>query len=322
MEQERAGHPRFAARPRQCYNILHTEGGRGIVHYDIALKELLRHCGKAILEHLVGLDVTAATLVEVPQETTSVRRSDFPLRVVTGQGEDLLVLVELQTRWEPTFPLRLLEYRTRHRLREGLDALSVVLLLRPGGQVTDTFEDREVRFRYRVVRVYEQDAWETVQHGPLCLLPLTPLMRGGEEAVDEADRRLYESHLVREVKADMLTIMALLAGLVSKELPRLLLERRRDIMVESFAYELIKEEGVREGRKEGLREGLLEGIELGLELKFGVEGLQVMPDVRRIEDVAVLETLHQALRQVGSVEEFERLMRSLLARQAPSTSSE
>ena len=97
-------------------------------------------------------------------------------------------------------------------------------------------------------------------------------------------------------------------------------------MVESFAYELIKEEGLREGleegRKEGLREGLLEGIELGLELKFGVEGLQVMPDVRRIEDVAVLETLHQALRQVGSVEEFERLMRSLLARQAPSTSSE
>ncbi len=297
------------------------------MHYDIALKELLRHCGKAILEHLVGLDVTAATLVEVPQETTSVRRSDFPLRVVTSQGEDLLVLMELQTRWEPTFPLRLLEYRTRHRLREGLDALSVVLLLRPGGRVTDVFEDREVRFRYRVVRVYEQDAWETVQHGPLCLLPLTPLMRGGEEVVDEADRRLYESNLEREVKADMLTIMALLAGLVSKELPRLLLNRRRDIMVESFAYELIKEEGLKEGweegrkegRQEGLREGLLEGIELGLELKFGVDGLQVMPDVRRIKDVAVLETLHQALRQVSSVEEFERLMRSLMARQAPSS---
>lgn len=97
-------------------------------------------------------------------------------------------------------------------------------------------------------------------------------------------------------------------------------------MVESFAYELIKEEGLREGleegRKEGLREGLLEGIELGLELKFGVDGLQVMPDVRRIRDVAVLEPLHQALRQVSSVEEFEHLMRYLMARQAPPASRE
>ncbi len=82
-------------------------------------------------------------------------------------------------------------------------------------------------------------------------------------------------------------------------------------MIESAAYELIKEEGRAEGRAEGLREGLLEGILLGLELKFGAEGLRAFKAVRHIEDVKVLEALHRALRDVDSVEAFERLVEAL-----------
>ena len=118
-------------------------------------------------------------------------------------------------------------------------------------------------------------------------------------------------------------------------------------MIESAAYELIKEEGRAEGRAEGLREGLergraeglheglergraeglreglekglekgrreglLEGILLGLELKFGAEGLRAFTKVRGIEDVGVLEVLHRALRDVDSVEAFERLVEQL-----------
>ena len=106
-------------------------------------------------------------------------------------------------------------------------------------------------------------------------------------------------------------------------------------MIESAAYELIKEEGrieglreglekgraeglreglekgLREGLEKGRREGLLEGILLGLELKFGAEGLRVFTKVRGIEDVGVLEVLHHALRDVDSVEEFEHLVRQL-----------
>ncbi len=91
-------------------------------------------------------------------------------------------------------------------------------------------------------------------------------------------------------------------------------------MIESAAYELIKEEGRAEGRAEGLREGLekgraeglREGILLGLELKFGVEeGLRAFKAVRRIEDVKLLEALYHALRDVDSVEAFERLVEHL-----------
>jgi len=197
------------------------------------------------------------------------------------------------------------------------------------------YQDREVRYQYRVVRVYEADAREVVERGPVCLLPLVPLMRGGVELADEADRRIYESELDRAARADMLTVMAILGGLVSEELPRKLLMRRRDIMIESAAYELIKEEGRIEGLREGLEKGLREGLErgraeglheglekgraeglregilLGLELKFGVEGLRAFKTVRRIEDVKLLEALYHALRDVDSVEAFERLVEHL-----------
>jgi hypothetical protein len=45
-------------------------------------------------------------------------------------------------------------------------------------------------------------------------------MRGGVELIDTAERLVYESSLPHSDKADMLTGMAFLAGLVSKELTR------------------------------------------------------------------------------------------------------
>jgi hypothetical protein len=70
--------------------------------------------------------------------------------------------------------------------------------------------------------------------------------------------------------ADILTVMAILSGLVSKKLPQLLVSKRRDIMIESAAYDIIKEEGLREGREEGLKQGLQEGILEILEIRFNV----------------------------------------------------
>ncbi len=283
------------------------------MHYDIALKELLRHCGQAILEHLVGLPVQTSTLIEVPQETTSVRRSDFPLRVTARAGEELLVLVELQTRWQADMPLRLLEYRARHMLREKVDALSVVLLLRPGGDVRDVYEDREVRYHYRVVKVYEADAREVLERGPVCLLPLVPLMREGESLAQDADRRIYESNLPRPVKADMLTILTLLSGIVSKDLAEVLLYRRRDIMIESPAYELIKREGIEEGLKEGLLRARREDISALLKLRLSPPPEELETIAKRLEHITDLKRLQALLilaAQVSNIEAFEAALKT------------
>ncbi len=100
--------------------------------YDIAAKVLIERCRDEILRRFLGIPVTESTLLEeLPQETTTLRRSDFPLLVTEGGGRQRLVLIEVQSRWEERFPLRLLEYRCRHKLKYDVGAISCVLLLRP-----------------------------------------------------------------------------------------------------------------------------------------------------------------------------------------------
>jgi hypothetical protein len=48
----------------------------------------------------------------------------------------------------------------------------------------------------------------------------------------------------------------------------------------------------------------LAGIELGLELRFGEEGLRLLPEIRQIEEVEVLGAIHAGLKRVGSLDEL------------------
>jgi hypothetical protein len=56
-------------------------------------------------------------------------------------------------------------------------------------------------------------------------------MKHGEEVLIQAEEMIYYSDMSRLDKADMLTSMTILSGLVSTELPVKLLNRRRDIMI-------------------------------------------------------------------------------------------
>lgn len=308
--------------------------------YDIAVKIVIEHCRGELLRRFLGIDVTESTLLEeAPQETATVRRSDFPLLVTDTQGARRLVLIEAQSRWEGNLALRLLEYRCRHMLHEHVaSATTCILLLTASKAASDLYEDDEVAFRYHLLKVYEWDAITIIDEGAVCMLPLTPLMRGGEAIVDQADRLLYESDLPRQVKADMAASMTILAGLVSEELAAHLLARRRDIMVESYAYEMIKQEGLAEGRAEGLEQGLQQGLEQGLEqgrqqgleqgrregarnalldaiafgldLRFGAEGLRLLPEISNIEDVGLLRAVFEHVKTTSNLADLRRVYQS------------
>ncbi len=219
--------------------------------YDIAAKVLIDTCRDEIIRYLMDLPVQQTRLMEpLPQETVSVKRSDYPVMITDPAGHDMMVIIELQADWKRTVPLNLLDYRVRYMLKYDVEVLTCVLLLRPSGTATDLYEDREVRFRYRLVKIYEMDAKTVVSEGPLCMLPFVPLMRGGAEYLDEAESLIYGSERARPERADMLTSMAILSGLVSTDLPAKLIARRKDIMIESAAYDIIKKEGYIEGEKE------------------------------------------------------------------------
>ncbi len=292
--------------------------------YDAAMKVILAHCREAALEYFLDLDVEESEILELPQETASVRRSDFPIRVRTDDGRVFIVLLEVQSRWEPQVPLRLLEYDARYRLKTGLSVLPVVMLLTPSGSVVEYFEDGGLRYRFRVISLAALDAREVVERGNPCLMPFVGLMRGGPEVFRTAEEAIYGSGLGRGDKADLLTGMALLSGLLDKDPPRQPLERRRDIMMESYAYELIKKEGYEEGLRSGVQQGIQQGMEKGtlhalreLILETLDERFEEVPgnlrhDLRKLEDPHDLKLLFRRALRAESLREFQEALEHFL----------
>ncbi|MDQ1326855.1 MAG: hypothetical protein QG641_135 [Candidatus Poribacteria bacterium] len=68
------------------------------MQYDIASKVVISLGKEAILRRFFNMDTKTIELIEeLPQETTSLRRSDYPLRVTLKDGREKIVLIEIQT---------------------------------------------------------------------------------------------------------------------------------------------------------------------------------------------------------------------------------
>ncbi|MBF0509469.1 MAG: hypothetical protein HQK57_11160 [Deltaproteobacteria bacterium] len=232
--------------------------------------------------------------------------------------------------------MRLLEYRYRYMLKYHVEVISCVILLLPAAGASEIYQDSEVQFRFRLIRVYELEAQDIMAGGAVCLMPLVPLMRHGAEALDAVDKSIYKSHLPTKDKADLLTITAIFAGLVSKEMAGKLISRRRDIMIESAAYEVIREieykggrlacllegklEGLVEGKLEGLLEGKLEGKLEGVVLKSRQDIIQIvklrfeilppgiLQTIECISDLDMLDALLKSAVTAASLDQFIREM--------------
>jgi predicted transposase YdaD len=276
--------------------------------YDIAAKVIVDMGKKAILREFLGIEYEDVKLLEeLPEETVSLRRSDFPLRVVLENGQEKIILLEIQTEFNKDFVLRLADYMIRFTLKYHLEVIPLALVLKPSSLANGFYKDERLTFKYEVTRLWEKQASDFM--GKIYLYPFLPLANGGEKLIEDADTAIYESYEIsREEKADLLTAMAIFAGLKDKKLGAWLIERRRDIMIESPIYDLIKEEGIKEGKKEGKKEGLYETLFFGIELKFGIDGIPLIEKVRKIDSIGKLESLKEAIRLAKNIEEFEKLI--------------
>lgn len=280
--------------------------------YDIATKVLMETCRDELIRRFLGIQVKSSNMIQLlPQETVSLKRSDYPVLVTDAMDVTRLVILEILTFWRWDAVLNLLDYRTRYLLQHEYEAISCIILLRPSSVATDCWEDNEVRFRYKLVKIYEMDARSVIPNGPLCLAPFIPLMKHGEETIEEADLLIYQSQLPKDTKADMLSSMAILSGLISDSMPVELIKRRRDIMIESAAYDIIKQEGrlegFQDGEKQGLRKGLLKNLQLLLELKFGVEGIGLYRQLKDIQDTDIIDSVTDAVRIAKTPEDILKI---------------
>ena len=280
------------------------------MYYDVASKVILNHCRGPVLRELCGLKVRESELIDIrPQETASLRRSDFVLRALFEDNKEKLVLLEFITSWKKYLPLRTLETRCRHKLQEDLDIITVMIALKQIPGIKDYYRDREVEFKYKVVKVYEIKAEEILKKGLKCLYPFVPLMEGGKNFIDEAERGIYEGEGSIQYKSDLLTGMAIFGGLISEEIPMKLIQRRRDIMIESAAYEIIKREGYEEGIQVGIQQGLLleaqEMLVEALEERFGIIPKSIAKKIKQIDSREVIKGLFKVAMRTSSLEEFE-----------------
>ncbi len=66
------------------------------------------------------------------------------------------------------------------------------------------------------------------------------------------------------------------------------------------------DQGIQQGIQQGIRQGICEGIELALSLRFGEKGLEMMPRIRKIQDISRLKALKENIRTAADAESFEK----------------
>ena len=66
------------------------------------------------------------------------------------------------------------------------------------------------------------------------------------------------------------------------------------------------EQGIEQSREQ-MRQVLLESLELGLELKFGSEGLAILPEISGLADVEQLRAILFGLKTVNTLKELRQI---------------
>ncbi|MFM7578872.1 MAG: Rpn family recombination-promoting nuclease/putative transposase, partial [Microcystaceae cyanobacterium] len=179
----------------------------------------------------------------------------------------MVLHLEFQTEPDKKMGFRMLDYCVRiYRRFPQKHLYQVVIYLKPTRSplaYQETFELRETRHQYRVIRLWEEPT-EAFLSSP-GLLPLALLTQVQEPTVTL--RRVAQTLNQLEeprVKSNLMTATAILGGLVmNSELIRTVL--KSDILRESAFYQDILQEGLEEGRVVGLEEGREQGLQQGLQ---------------------------------------------------------
>ena len=260
------------------------------------------------------------------------RELDTPLLVEWQNGREAVVFI-LE---EESDPARFSIHRLVHYCVDLAELLSmdrvvpVVIFLKPGSYrqelVLATAQMTYLSFRYRVCDLGRLPVDDYLQSSNVVARVLMPLMKyAPERRVEVCQQALaglveLEPNLDRCLKyADFSTRYARLSEADRAELKNRLTrsktteaimggifqEEREDGRREGFQQGI--QQGIQQGRQEALREGLLKAIQFGLELKFGMAGLALLPDIQKLQDLDLLNTIQEALKIANSPQEIRLL---------------
>jgi hypothetical protein len=235
---------------------------------------------------------------------------------IGGEESWLLIHLEVQAQEENEFPQRMFvyNYRIYDKYKKPVASLAVLgdsnRNWRPNQFGYELF-GCSVDFRFPVVKLvdYQQRKSELEEsHNPFATVVLAHLaaLQTRDNRVERKAqklalvRRLYEKEFSRE---EVLNLFAFVDWMLT--LP---LELEREFEVE--VLELEEEQRMKyvtSFERNARKESLLKGIEVSLELKFGSEGLDLLPEISQIYDVKQLENVLEGIKTSHSVSELREI---------------
>jgi predicted transposase/invertase (TIGR01784 family) len=266
---------------------------------------------------ILGERPVRASAGDTALATVIQRATDQLLDIELSDRPPLLLHVEFQTRGDPDMPQRMTEYLAmllkvlQSPEHEGKQFGAVVVYLDRETYSKDKGHLRlegvlgfRLLVRYKVIKVWEEDAETFLATGSPALWTLAPLAKGNHRKNYVKSKELIlgapEEVLSHGAKSDFLFILGGLASLTIEDaefLKSSYLEVRR--MRRNYFLDFAREEGVAEGIEKGIEKGVEKGtlaearrsVLCVLRRRFGNPGEDLLRDVERVEDLGRLEML-------------------------------
>ncbi|MBE9105122.1 Rpn family recombination-promoting nuclease/putative transposase [Nostoc cf. edaphicum LEGE 07299] len=241
------------------------------------------------------------------------RESDVLISAESPQHGKFLVLNELQLRYKPEMPRRMRAYAALAEEKYNLPTYPVLIniLKASDAEIPTSYELNIAGLRaiqdYRVINLWEVDVNIAFAQPLPSLLPFVPILKGGdnESTIRDALRILRADEQLNQLE----TVLGFFATFVlDSAIVQQILRWDMALLEQSPWYQEIFSKGEERGELRGRKEELYSGIELALEIKFGNQGLELMPIISQITDLQKLKAIQQAIKTVNTVNELQQVL--------------
>ena len=282
-----------------------------------------------------GFEMLDKELQQITRESEQGRRvADKLVKVwrTNGQDEWVLVHLEVQSQPETEFAQRMFVYNYRlfDRYNRKVASFAVLGDNRLGWRPAEFRYElwgTKVGIQFATAKLLDYSAGQKALEShpnPFAVVVLAHL-KSLETAHDDEARRVLQVRLVKGLyergwNAEQIrqlyrlidTIMSLpkpLAELAWNEIHDFEKEKGMPLIstAERIGMEKGLAEGLEKGREQGREEGLLAGIKVALELKFAAPGVALMPEIRQIDGVELLQKVLDAVKDAETPEALRRV---------------
>lgn len=250
------------------------------------------------------------------------RFADKLVKVYRIGGEELFVLAHIEVQgWpEADFAKRIDTYNYRISDRYNKPVVSLAVLA--DGQ--ENWRPDEYKFelwgfskmvRFPIVKLLDyRQQWSMLENSsnPFATVVMAHL-KTLETKNNQSERKEWKFNLTRRLyqqgyqRQDVLNLFWFIDWIMT--LPKNLeTSFRQELEVYERSMQMQYVTSIeRLAKEEGQLEGAVDVIKLGLELKFGQEGLQILPEISQIADMDVLKAIQSGLLQGNTLDEIRAL---------------